>query len=41
MNATAGNTDVVRDSFTLDFISGTKEVKETPRELMKGRQGAA
>ena len=37
MNATAGNTDVVRDGFTLDFISGTKEVRETPRELVRQR----
>ena len=29
--------DVVRDGFTLDFISGTKEVKETPRELVRQR----
>ena len=37
MNATEANTDVVRDGFTLDFISGTKEVKETPRELVRQR----
>ena len=29
--------DVVRDGFTLDFISGTKEVKETPRESVRQR----
>ena len=29
--------DVVRDGFTLDFISGTKEVKETPKELVRQR----
>ena len=37
MIATEANTDVVRDGFTLDFISGTKEVKETPRELVRQR----
>ena len=30
-------TDVVRDGFILDFISGTKEVKETPKELVRQR----
>ena len=29
--------DVVRDGFTLDFISGTREVKETPKELVRQR----
>ena len=29
--------DVVRDGFTLDFISGAKEVKETPKELVRQR----
>ena len=29
--------DVVRDGFMLDFISGTKEVKETPKELVRQR----
>ena len=29
--------DVVRDGFTLDFISGTKEVKESPKELVRQR----
>ena len=29
--------DIVRDGFTLDFISGTKEVKETPKELVRQR----
>ena len=29
--------DVVREGFTLDFISGTKEVKETPKELVRQR----
>ena len=32
-----GDTDVVRDGFLLDFISGTKEVKETPKELVRQR----
>ena len=30
-------TDVVRDGFILDFISGTREVKETPKELVRQR----
>ena len=30
-------TDVVRDGFVLDFISGTREVKETPKELVRQR----
>ena len=30
-------TDVVRESFILDFISGTKEVRETPNELVRQR----
>ena len=34
---TGGDTDVVRDGFLLDFISGTKEVKETPKELVRQR----
>ena len=34
---TGGATDVVRDGFLLDFISGTKEVKETPKELVRQR----
>ena len=34
----AGNdTDVVRDGFVLDFISGTKVLRETPRELVRQR----
>ena len=33
--------DVVRDGFTLDFISGTKEVKETPKELVRQRLARA
>ena len=31
------NTEVVRDGFVLDFISGTKALKETPRELVRQR----
>ena len=34
---TGPDTEVVRDGFILDFISGTKEVKETPRELVRQR----
>ena len=34
---TEAETDVVRDGFILDFISGTKEVKETPKELVRQR----
>ena len=33
--------DVVRDGFTLDFISGTREVKETPKELVRQRLARA
>ena len=33
----ASETDVVRDGFVLDFISGTKELKETPKELVRQR----
>ena len=29
--------DVVRDGFVLDFISGTKALKETPKELVRQR----
>ena len=29
--------DILRDGFTLDFISGTKEVKESPKELVRQR----
>ena len=29
--------EVVRDGFVLDFISGTKELKETPKELVRQR----
>lgn len=35
--ASEDNADVVRDEFILDFISGTKEVKETPKELVRQR----
>ena len=37
VEAAAGDTDVVRDGFILDFISGTREVKETPKELVRQR----
>lgn len=30
----ATHTDVVRDGFVLDFISGTRQLKETPKELV-------
>ena len=30
-------TDVVRDGFVLDFISDTKQIKETPKELVRQR----
>ena len=30
-------TDVVRDGFVLDFISGTRQLKETPKELVRQR----
>ena len=36
-NGAEDTTGVLRDGFTLDFISGTKEVKETPRELVRQR----
>ena len=36
-NVTEDGQDIVRDGFTLDFISGTKEVKETPKELVRQR----
>ena len=36
-NEAEDTTDVVRDGFTLDFISGTREVKETPKELVRQR----
>ena len=36
-NGTNHDTDVVRDGFILDFISGTREVKETPKELVRQR----
>lgn len=36
-NETKDNTGVVRDGFILDFISGTREVKETPKELVRQR----
>ena len=36
-NEAEDTTGVVRDGFTLDFISGTKEVRETPRELVRQR----
>lgn len=36
-NEAKDSPDVVRDGFTLDFISGTKEVKETPKELVRQR----
>ena len=36
-NEAEDTTDVVRDGFTLDFISGTKEVKESPKELVRQR----
>ena len=29
--------DVVRDGFVLDFISGTRQLKETPKELVRQR----
>ncbi|MEZ4389051.1 MAG: N-6 DNA methylase, partial [Candidatus Krumholzibacteriia bacterium] len=31
------DSEVVRDGFVLDFISGTKELKETPKELVRQR----
>ena len=34
---TATGRDVIRDGFILDFISGSKEVKETPKELVRQR----
>ena len=34
---TGGDTGVVRDGFVPDFISGTKTLKETPRELVRQR----
>ena len=36
-NEVEDSQDVVRDGYTLDFISGTKEVKETPKELVRQR----
>ena len=36
-NEVEDSPDVVRDGFTLDFISGTEEVKETPKELVRQR----
>ena len=33
----ATDTGVVRDGFVLDFISGVKQIKETPRELVRQR----
>ena len=36
-NEAEDSPNVVRDGFTLDFISGTKEVKETPKELVRQR----
>ena len=36
-DAAEGNVDVVRDGFILDFISGTREFKETPKELVRQR----
>ena len=36
-HAAVGDSDVVRDGFILDFISGTREVKETPKELVRQR----
>ena len=36
-NVVEDGQDVVRDGFTLDFISGTKEVKESPKELVRQR----
>ncbi len=36
-SADATDTDVVRDGFVLDFISGTKQIKETPKELVRQR----
>ena len=36
-NGAEDTTGVLRDGFTLDFISGTKEVKETPKELVRQR----
>ena len=29
--------DVVQDGFVLDFISGSRELKETPKELVRQR----
>ena len=34
-------TGVVRDGFILDFISGTKEVKETARQRVRQRMARA
>ena len=36
-NRPEDTTGVVRDGFVLDFISGTREVKETPKELVRQR----
>ena len=33
----ATGTEVVRDGFVLDFISDTKQIKETPKELVRQR----
>ena len=33
----ATDTEVVRDGFVLDFISDTKQIKETPKELVRQR----
>ena len=37
MTASEGTANFVRDGFLLDFISGAKEIKETPKELVRQR----
>ena len=36
-NETENSMEIVHDGFILDFISGTKELKETPKELVRQR----
>ncbi len=36
-NETGAETDIVRDGFVLDFISGVRQIKETPKELVRQR----
>ena len=37
VSQTVPDTDVVRDGFVLDFISGVRQIKETPKELVRQR----